>query len=188
MADDCEGRAGQNKHRWNPEAENTVCKDICLARVPDDSFGHIVYLCVGWLNKNGQWDNKTSGTIENGYNLTLLAVTDNMDQIENCTFYYTMDSTTPTKSSAHYASSASHGDSNIFINQSCTFKVFATSDNYKDSKVITWYFTIEGTDIRDTLTYEKTKSASHIHNISGQRLTKPTKGINIINDKKVVVK
>ena len=27
MADDCEGRAGQNKHRWNPEAENTVCKD-----------------------------------------------------------------------------------------------------------------------------------------------------------------
>ena len=21
MADDCEGRAGQNKHRWNPEAE-----------------------------------------------------------------------------------------------------------------------------------------------------------------------
>ena len=143
---------------------------------------------IYWLNKNGQWDNKTSGTIENGYNLTLLAVTDNMDQIENCTFYYTMDGTTPTKSSAHYASSASHGDSNIFINQSCTFKVFATSDNYKDSKVITWYFTIEGTDIRDTLTYEKTKSASHIHNISGQRLTKPTKGINIINDKKVVVK
>ena len=27
MADDCEGRAGQNKHRWNPEAEDTVCKD-----------------------------------------------------------------------------------------------------------------------------------------------------------------
>jgi len=27
VADDCEGRAGQNKHRWNPEAENTVCKD-----------------------------------------------------------------------------------------------------------------------------------------------------------------
>ena len=27
MADDCEGRAGQNKHRWNLEAENTVCKD-----------------------------------------------------------------------------------------------------------------------------------------------------------------
>ena len=27
MADDCEGRAGQNKHRWNPEAENTACKD-----------------------------------------------------------------------------------------------------------------------------------------------------------------
>ena len=26
MADDCEGRAGQNKHRWNLEAENTVCK------------------------------------------------------------------------------------------------------------------------------------------------------------------
>ena len=26
MADDCEDRAGQNKHRWNPEAENTVCK------------------------------------------------------------------------------------------------------------------------------------------------------------------
>jgi len=26
MADDDEGRAGQNKHRWNPEAENTVCK------------------------------------------------------------------------------------------------------------------------------------------------------------------
>ena len=27
MAEDCEGRAGQNKHRWNPKAENTVCKD-----------------------------------------------------------------------------------------------------------------------------------------------------------------
>ena len=27
MADDCEGRAGQNKHQWNPEAENTICKD-----------------------------------------------------------------------------------------------------------------------------------------------------------------
>ena len=27
MVDDCEGRAGQNKHRWNPEAEDTVCKD-----------------------------------------------------------------------------------------------------------------------------------------------------------------
>ena len=27
MADDCEGRAGQNKHRWNLEAESTVCKD-----------------------------------------------------------------------------------------------------------------------------------------------------------------
>ena len=27
MADDKEGRAGQNKHRWNPEAEKTVCKD-----------------------------------------------------------------------------------------------------------------------------------------------------------------
>ena len=26
MADDDEGWAGQNKHRWNPEAENTVCK------------------------------------------------------------------------------------------------------------------------------------------------------------------
>ena len=25
MADDCEGRAGH--FRWNPEAENTVCKD-----------------------------------------------------------------------------------------------------------------------------------------------------------------
>ena len=27
MADVCKGRAGQNKHQWNPEAENTVCKD-----------------------------------------------------------------------------------------------------------------------------------------------------------------
>jgi len=27
MADDYEGRAGQNKHRWNPEAEHSVCKD-----------------------------------------------------------------------------------------------------------------------------------------------------------------
>jgi len=27
MVDDCGGRAGQNKHRWNPEAENNVCKD-----------------------------------------------------------------------------------------------------------------------------------------------------------------
>ena len=27
MADDCEGRAGQNKHRWNPEAEHAICKD-----------------------------------------------------------------------------------------------------------------------------------------------------------------
>ena len=27
MADDCEDRADQNKHRWNPEAENTICKD-----------------------------------------------------------------------------------------------------------------------------------------------------------------
>ncbi len=27
MADDSEGRAGQNKHRWNPEAEKTVCED-----------------------------------------------------------------------------------------------------------------------------------------------------------------
>jgi len=26
MVDDCEGRAGQNKHRWYPEAENTACK------------------------------------------------------------------------------------------------------------------------------------------------------------------
>ena len=26
MVDDCEGRAGQNKHRWNPEADDAVCR------------------------------------------------------------------------------------------------------------------------------------------------------------------
>ena len=26
MTDDCEGRAGQNKHRWNPEADDAVCR------------------------------------------------------------------------------------------------------------------------------------------------------------------
>ena len=41
MADDCEGRAGQNKHRWNPEAENTVCKDSRRERTFSD-----VIICV----------------------------------------------------------------------------------------------------------------------------------------------
>ena len=27
MADDCEGRVGQSEHRWNPEAEDTTCRD-----------------------------------------------------------------------------------------------------------------------------------------------------------------
>ena len=38
MADDCEGRAGQNKHRWNPEAENTVCKDSRRGRTFSERY------------------------------------------------------------------------------------------------------------------------------------------------------
>ena len=38
MADDCEGRAGQKKHRWNPEAEKTICKDSLWERTFSERY------------------------------------------------------------------------------------------------------------------------------------------------------
>jgi hypothetical protein len=42
MADDCEGRAGQNKHRWNPEAENTICKDSQRERTFSERYQSVM--------------------------------------------------------------------------------------------------------------------------------------------------
>jgi hypothetical protein len=42
MANDCEGRAGQNKYRWNPKAENTVCRDSRRERTFSERYQSVV--------------------------------------------------------------------------------------------------------------------------------------------------
>ena len=61
------------------------------------------------------------------------------------------------------------------------------SPDEKETKPAAYEYTIgEGTGI-STITMDATKNAP-IYNLSGQRLTTPQKGINIINGKKVVIK
>jgi len=82
----------------------------------------------------------TTGTVKKNQTIRIAAIDWEGMFIPDCTYYYTLDGSTPTKSSAHFTGNS---NSTIVISKSCTLKAFATCDGYKDSKVKTWQFTVE---------------------------------------------
>ena len=63
--------------------------------------------------------------------------------VSDADIYYTLDGTTPSKSSYYYTAA-------IIINESCTLKAIAYKDGFKDSDVITEYYTVDnGSDPGD---------------------------------------
>ena len=78
----------------------------------------------------------TSGTI-----VTLTAKADG-STVSGCDIYYTLNGTTPTKSSTKYTSSG------ITITSDCTLKAIAYNDGYETSDVLTETYTIKMDDIK----------------------------------------
>ena len=82
-----------------------------------------------------------TGTVTKNQKIQIAALDWEGMFIPDCTYYYTLDGSTPTKNSSHFTGNT---NSTIIISKSCTLKAFATCDGYKDSKVISWQFTVEG--------------------------------------------
>lgn len=96
-----------------------------------------------WGIGEGMYIGKT-GTVKMNQKIEIAAVDMENAYIPNCTYYYTLDGSIPTKNSSHFTGST---NSTIIINKSCTLKAFATCDGYKDSEVISWQFTVESDDV-----------------------------------------
>lgn len=79
------------------------------------------------------------GIVEKG---TIVKLT---TDVSGADIYYTLNGTTPSKSSNRYNSSG------ITINESCTLKAIAYKDGYEDSDVLTEKYTVNDPDLKITL-------------------------------------
>ena len=77
----------------------------------------------------------SGGEVSKGTTVTLTAKVDG-STVSGCDIYYTLNGTTPTKSSTKYTSSG------ITINSDCTLKAIAYKNGYDDSDVLTEKYTV----------------------------------------------
>ena len=78
----------------------------------------------------------SSGQVSAGTKVTLTAKADG-STVSGCDIYYTLNGSTPTKSSTKYTSSG------ITINSACTLKAIVYKSGYSDSDVLTEKYTIK---------------------------------------------
>ena len=83
----------------------------------------------------------SSGQITKGATLYLTVMADGT-AVSGCDIYYTLNGTTPSKSSTKYTSKG------ITISSACTLKAIAYKDGYETSDVLTETYTIKKDDIR----------------------------------------